>query len=134
MKKTSILLLCLLLFSIINISLVCAAPVQVAGEWVGKYYYSAKQSVDFQGSIQQNGTSIKGTLSEPRTTFGPRQPFITSTITGTINGNVVSFLKVYDYSKAHTVEYSGDYNTTTKIIKGKWHLHGASGYFEINIQ
>lgn len=75
---------------------------------------------------------IMGTITEPRTDFGPQnQTTLTSAFTGQWDGGHITFTKVYDYD-GHVVKYSGDDNGNSGIVSGLWHIGDYNGPFTLH--
>ena len=102
-------------------------------KWSGTYYYENGESIMFSGNIKQQGDNIFGILSEPKTSFGPDQPYLESSIIGTIRNNQVNLMKFYTYDENHTVVYSGTFYPDEKAIRGTRKISETTGRFEISI-
>jgi hypothetical protein len=105
--------------------------------WVGTSAYpsypQARPSIEWTiANLIQEGNSIQGKVTEPRTDFGPNQAYLTSSISGSIDGDSVSFTKTYDYD-GHQVIYKGTYDPDEGSIKGRWHIKDFYGTFRMHI-
>jgi hypothetical protein len=125
---------CLLMILCLVLIPIASAAYTISGQCYGFYYYDDINSGEFQGVIQQQGTKIWGSFSEPRTTFGPDEAELSSKFTGEINDRMVVFTKTYDYNPNHQVVYRGTYDPNERKIKGNWYIGKTSGRFDITLQ
>lgn len=107
----------------------------VAGSWRGGYISSDRSDVnEFQLTFQQAGGAISGTATEVNIFADTsRALFLTSTLSGTINGNTVQFTKRYDGSggASHSVVYRGTLEAGGRRVRGTYTADGATGTFEM---
>jgi hypothetical protein len=99
----------------------------LARNWAGTYYYpDGRRAVYFTLQLQENGGTIAGTIDEDDsgTSFH-------STVSGSISGQHVSFVKQYDGTngRSNTVNYEGELNQDRTSLSGTWTTGGASGSF-----
>ena len=115
---------------------VADSGISLPRSWSGRYFYGEnnRQSVPFELDLKQEGTTITGRISEPRT-FGDRTSIeLHANIFGSIERDgSVRFTKTYDGTAgvSHSVEYvgllkgSGD----RREITGTWRIKRMSGPF-----
>ena len=137
MKRSLVVLLSVAIFAVSSVVLssTALAAKPVSGEWSGTYWYSNNNQapVNFWGSIRHENDRISGNLTEPGT-FGPNTPYLTSSISGSINGTTVRFTKTYSYDESHTVEYFGTFDSNSALIKGYWRNGDSTCPFEIMVK
>jgi hypothetical protein len=134
-----------LLFALIQVMsmLSCAPAVRkgpnISGEWTGYYEYDDPQRSSERGyftiNFHQDGSKILGTVSEPRTTFGPENAGVLwSDISGTFNAmnKEIRFTKTYRYD-GHAVEYYGKLDPSGDSVSGGvWSIRDYKGTWTIN--
>lgn len=111
------------------------ASAGLSGDWVGGYISADKSDVNtFNVKLTQAGRSLLGTVYEVNA-FGDssRALFLTSTVTGSINGSQVRFTKTYDGSGgvSHAVSYVGTLDAGGRRIRGTYDASGTTGTFEM---
>lgn len=103
-------------------------PNGLVGTWQGAYTYTEGRGTEANTPFtlqvtQVNNQTFEGTIEEPRTTWGPNQKVLRATVQGqcsiTPSGDtVISFLKTYDFSGGHAVQYST--NSFGPSMAGRW--------------
>ena len=108
---------------------------KLSGFWIGRYAYgiSWEGTVRFDAECTHEGAALSGIITEPNTFDSSAGELLSASISGTVNGKSVSFLKTYagDGSANHTVAYSGELDETEDKITGKWTLGLYAGQFEM---
>lgn len=123
------------------VALAVAAPAaaqqarSVAGEWQGGYVSGDGSDVNtFTITFNQRGAALTGTVVEINTIGDPGQAlFLTSTLTGSLRGDGVEFIKTYDGSGgvSHSVTYRGRLESNGRRVRGTYDAGGATGTFEL---
>jgi hypothetical protein len=107
----------------------------VSGTWKGGWVSASGEDVNtFDVSLTQRGTRLVGTLTEVNTIGDSATAlFLTSTLTGEINGSSVRFVKTYDGSGgvSHSVSYVGTLEAGGRRIRGTFNVSGNNGVFEM---
>jgi hypothetical protein len=110
----------------------------IAGKWKGAFYYDdASRQGQVVGSftmdLKQRGSTIDGNISEPRTDFGPKTDYLTSSFSGTFDAATMTirFTKTYDYD-GHTVEYYGTLNPAGNRASGQWQIKSYKGIWNMD--
>lgn len=107
----------------------------IAGEWRGGYISSDRSDVNqFELTFQQAGTALSGTATEVNIFADTsRALFLTSTLSGTVSGNTITFTKRYDGSGgvSHAVTYRGTLEANGRRVRGTYSAEGATGTFEM---
>ena len=106
----------------------------MTGFWIGTYRYDApgEPVVSFVANIEEQDTSLSGTISEPNT-FTRSSDRLSAFLKGTRTGVEIDFAKVYDGEGdcAHRVDYVGLLGDDGLSITGRWTLPGATGSFQM---
>jgi hypothetical protein len=122
---------------------VAVAPAAVAqsasgaltGDWTGGYLSSDGNDVNtFDVTFDQRGARLNGTVVEVNAIGDVSKVlFLTSTLTGSVNGDQVVFTKTYDGSGgvSHSVIYRGVLEPNGRRIRGSYDASGATGSFEM---
>lgn len=120
---------------------VLAAPLAAAqapslsGAWTGGYISADGADVNtFDINMSQAGAALSGTITEVNKFGDPsRALFLTSTLTGRIQGAEVSFTKTYDGSGgvSHSVRYRGRLEPGGRRVRGSYDAQGVTGSFEM---
>lgn len=119
-------LLTLLFASGVMMQTANAKSVHIAGNFAGKYFYDNSSSGRFEGNIQQQGAMIWGECID--------QDGSRSTISGTVDGNKIEFIKTYSSDK-HQVQYTGKLIPETNTVKGIWRIdRNNSGTFVMTVR
>ncbi len=99
--------------------------------WRGIYHYPqglGQDSVKFNLIMIQNGTTVAGFIKEPNTFGRPGQPWLHSSIKGTIDNqtDALSLTKTYDGTggQGHDVQYGGKLTNNGKTFEGNWSIGG----------
>jgi Caspase domain len=116
-----------------------ALAFDISGEYKGFYQYYDQRRHNIVGhftiSIKQHGNAILGQIKEPRTDFGPRQPFLYSDFKGIVAGNENSFsiryTKRYRFG-GNPIIYTGNYTAYLGEIQGEWNIGSYKGNFKIS--
>lgn len=124
---------------IILLSITYLFSLDISGQYDGFYKYFDKNKGNIIGNftidIKQNGNNIYGVIKEPRTTFGPQQPYLFSDFEGKLSGDENSFslqyVKRYRYKKSHTVNYQGNFKNYSGELTGIWNIGKYKGEFKI---
>ncbi len=111
----------------------------ISGNYKGFYRYFDQRRAhiigNFAMTIKQEGNAIYGVIKEPRTNFGPHQPYLYSDFKGKVVGDENSFtleyIKTYRYKKTHTVAYKGTFKNYTGEVEGIWNIGSYQGDFKI---
>ena len=107
----------------------------LTGFWTGTYWYSVPGGpiVPFLANIDDSGGMLTGSISEPDLHFGSGMR-LEAIVMGQLDGSSVSFAKAYDGAgpMAHRVDYDGVVSADAKHIRGRWHLTGEEGGFEMS--
>lgn len=105
----------------------------LTGVWQGAFWGGSQQTTVFTVTLNDEpGPGFSGSIVEANV-FGERgTPFLLSTVTGRVNGDVVSFSKTYDGTAGvtHTVRYEGRLQSSRRIT-GTWNADGNTGNFEL---
>lgn len=115
---------------------VAAPPVALAqsgslsGSWSGGYISSDGADVNtFNVTLNQNARSLTGSIVETNT-FGDLSTalFLTSNLSGSINGRTVQFVKTYDGAGgvSHSISYTGTL-VSSRRIRGTFDAGGGVG-------
>ena len=106
----------------------------LSGQWTGIYAGGGNEPTSFEGLFAQAGANISGSMFEYNG-FGDTAAaaYLTSTISGTVQGDLVRFTKTYDGTGgvSHAVHYEGRLVSNGRRIRGTWNADGASGGFEM---
>jgi hypothetical protein len=127
------------LFAVALIAVAAPAMAQSAanltGRWEGGYVGAASDDANtLTVNLVQNGTSLTGGMVEVNTIGDvSRNLFLTSTVTGTVSGRNVVFVKQYDGTGGvtHAVRYSGTISANGRTIQGTYDAGGTTGQFEL---
>jgi hypothetical protein len=108
----------------------------LAGPWRGGYISSNGADVnEFAVKLAQAGTTLSGTVTETNAFGDVRSAlFLTSTVSGSLNGRTVNLVKTYDGSGgvSHSVRYTGQISPNGRRIAGTYDAGaGATGVFEM---
>jgi hypothetical protein len=107
----------------------------LAGEWTGGYISADGADVNaFDVKLSQAGSTLAGTIYEANSFGDPQKAlFLTSTLTGSVQNDVVTFTKTYDGSGgvSHSVSYTGRLEPNGRRIRGAFNAAGATGTFEM---
>ncbi|MDP6391191.1 MAG: caspase family protein [Alphaproteobacteria bacterium] len=113
-----------------------ASGISLSRSWSGRYFYGKnnRQSVPFELDLKQEGTTITGRITEPRTFGNPTSNELYATIFGSIESDgSVRFTKTYDGTAgvSHSVEYVGllQGSGERREISGTWRIKRTSGPF-----
>ena len=108
-------------------------PDDLTDTWQGRFTYPRgyDEPVSFVARLQQTGEWLSGTIDEPgrHSAVGRR---LTSTISGKVTGDEVTFLKTYDAEvrEYDAVHYAGRVGDGGLEISGTWSIPGSwSGGF-----
>lgn len=115
-----------------------AGPVaaqELSGTWQGGYVAATSADANhFNVKLTQQGAKLTGTLTEFNAISDPvATMFLTSTLTGAVEGRSVRFVKTYDGSGgvSHSVTYRGELDPNGRRIRGTYDAGGALGAFEM---
>ena len=100
------------------------------GKWQGVYEYNSGVQVKFEAEIQQSGSAISATISEPDTFAGGTA--LSSTIAGVVEGNSLKFTKTYKGlpRQPPPVQYLGHANGNQ--VAGGWQINAeTAGQFSM---
>lgn len=103
----------------------------LARVWTGYYHYNdGRQPVPFRMTLQVNGNSFRGRVTEPAT-FGTGASMLSADVVGTITADKVTFTKTYDGTggQTHPVQYYGTLSADGTKISGGWLIETMSGTF-----
>jgi hypothetical protein len=108
-----------------------------AGSWSGIYFYdNPQEGSPFTMTVTCNGSKCSGKSSEPNMLDPPpvKVQTLGAFIDGTCSSDGFVFKKTYDGKggHSHTVEYSGQFDTTGKELGGKWMVNGGTGGFAMS--
>jgi hypothetical protein len=128
--------------TVIVAALVLAAPLAqaqsaatLAGEWKGGYVSTDGSDINtFEVKMRQTGGTLSGTITEINKFGDPsRALFLTSTLTGRVQGAEVTFTKTYDGSGgvSHAVQYRGRLEPNGRRVRGSYDAEGTTGTFEL---
>lgn len=104
----------------------------IAGEWEGMYRYDDVKRftalVPFTLELKQEGTTVRGRVTEPRSDFGPNDKTLGSNLAGSYEAESGSFIfrKIYDYD-GHVVHYSGAVDRAGTLLSGTWRIGTYTG-------
>ena len=90
----------------------------ISGSWLGTYWQH--QPVRFEMTLVQGGTTISGNILDD-SYLGE------ASLTGTVNGRSVSFVKSYVGGARHQVRYSGTVSRKGDYMEGVWSIYAVSG-------
>ena len=105
----------------------------LSGVWRGVYWGGDNQVTQFQATLRQTGGALSGSIVEDNNFSAEHIPFLLATISGSANGDTVSFTKTYDGTggASHTVNYTGRILSNGRRIAGTWSIGATSGQFEL---
>ena len=104
----------------------------IQGVWKGAYRYDDPKRGQIMGNfeisiVEAGSDEFKGRIKEPRTDFGPNEPFLYSSILGKRRADgTIAFFKTYDYD-GHVVEYYGNVLDRGQAIVGRWKIGEYTG-------
>ncbi len=108
----------------------------IAGLWQGNYAYNTpdRRPVPFVARIEQNGTTLSGSIREPNTFANDDLDELLAVLDGYIAGPVVVFAKSYLGGERadHTVQYTGLVDEKAMRIRGDWQIGSWTGVFEMS--
>ncbi len=105
----------------------------LTGVWHGQYSYpdTRRAAVPFVASLLERGERLSGSVSE-RATVGPMAGRgLIAQLSGSRQGQIVTFLKRYETGSAPylTVSYAGGLSEDGTEIEGSWTASGWAGKF-----
>ncbi|MEM7642134.1 MAG: hypothetical protein AAF366_06360 [Pseudomonadota bacterium] len=102
----------------------------LTGRWIGRYGYSAGgDPVPFEAELVQVGDALEGQIVEPNTFLPNGDSELTAHLTGTVDGDALSFIKRYDGLSARDhPRYEGRLLASGNRIEGTWRFAGPA-YF-----
>jgi hypothetical protein len=103
----------------------------LAGAWRGTYTYDNNPTAapgDFTFDLKVSGNTVSGRITEPNTFGTAGVPFLYANISGTIDGDAISFSKTYDGTggQTHTVYYNGVIDRAAHTVSGTWFIPAAA--------
>ncbi len=114
---------------------VAQAPASLTGRWEGGYVGQdmVEDANALVVNLVQTGQQLSGGMVEVNTIGdADMNLFLTSTISGTVRGRKVEFVKQYDGTGGvtHSVTYRGTVSPNGRTIQGYYSTGGATGQFE----
>lgn len=96
----------------------------LSGPWTGVYDYPDHQAdpVTFNAILAETAGSLSGEIIEPNTINPEAGKFLYASVSGTVAGSSVRFMKFYeDFDEhVHEVIYEGTVDPTLTLIEGRW--------------
>ncbi|MEM8848599.1 MAG: hypothetical protein AAGE03_01055 [Pseudomonadota bacterium] len=97
-------------------------PQDLTGTWIGRYAYAAGgDPVPFEAELIQIGDALEGQIIEPNTFISNGESELTAHLTGTMDGDTLTFVKRYDSvpARGHP-RYDGRLLASGNRIEGIW--------------
>ena len=105
----------------------------LTGVWNGLYTYPGGMSVAFVATLIEAGSHLSGSIHEPCVAAICLSDTMYATLSGSRQGNAVTFIKTYDGAGPdyqNPVAYEGRLNGDATEIEGRWIIRGLlSGTF-----
>jgi hypothetical protein len=105
----------------------------LTGVWHGLYTYPAGTSVSFVATLIEAGGHLGGSTHEPCVAAICLSDTVYATLSGSWQGNAVTFIKTYDNAGPdyqNPVAYEGTLSGDATEIEGRWTIRGLlSGTF-----
>lgn len=94
----------------------------LTGKWIGRYTYSVGgDPVPFEAELVHVGTALEGQILEPNTFLPNGESELIAHLTGSIDGDTLSFVKRYEgVSPREHPRYDGHVLTAGNRIEGTW--------------